>query len=135
MYPTGDVNTHDLALDGDGRDIWVNTRFGCLACHWCPTVSFVPRWWPPFLAGPDPGDRCHLNGLAVRDGRPYAVTCVSPVDSVDAWRDGRRDRGVVIDVASGEIIADGLSMPHSPRWTGPAFGWLTPVEASSASWM
>jgi uncharacterized protein (TIGR03032 family) len=33
----------------------------------------------------------------------------------DGWRDRRADGGVVIDVASGEIVAEGLSMPHSPR--------------------
>lgn len=27
-----------------------------------------------------------------------------------------RDGGVVIDIASGEIVCRGLSMPHSPRW-------------------
>jgi uncharacterized protein (TIGR03032 family) len=115
VFPTGDVNTHDLAVDGDGRDIWVNTRFGCLASV-SEEHSFVPRWWPPFLDGPEPGDRCHLNGLSMRDGRPYMVTCVSPGNVVDAWRSGRRDHGSVIDVGSGEIVATGLSMPHSPRW-------------------
>lgn len=116
-YPTGDLNAHDLALDAQGRDIWVNTRFGCLASvseEW----NFVPRWWPPFLPGPIPGDRCHLNGLAVRDGEPAWVTCVSPRAEVDAWRDGRRDQGVVIDVPTGEVVVAGLSMPHSPRWDG-----------------
>lgn len=117
VYVTGDVNAHDLAVDGGGRDIWVNTRFGCLASvseEW----SFVPRWWPPFLPGPEPGDRCHLNGLAMRDGRPHWVTCVGPVAEVDGWRNGRRDQGVVIDVGSGEVVTSGLSMPHSPRWDG-----------------
>jgi uncharacterized protein (TIGR03032 family) len=117
MYATGDVNTHDLALDGDGRDVWVNTRFGCLASV-SDVWSFVPRWCPPFLDGPEPGDRCHLNGLAMRDGSPFVTTCVSPGNVVDSWRDGRRDKGAVIDVASGEIVATGLSMPHSPRWDG-----------------
>lgn len=31
------------------------------------------------------------------------------------WREQRDDGGVVIDVGSNEIVADGLSMPHSPR--------------------
>lgn len=117
VFPTGDVNAHDLALDADGQPLWVNTRFGCLASvsdRW----SFVPRWWPPFLSGPEPGDRCHLNGLAMRDGRAGWVTCVSRSDTVDGWRDGRRDGGLVMDVATGETIATGLSMPHSPRWDG-----------------
>jgi len=115
MYPVGDVNIHDLVIEGDGRDLWVNTRFGCLAST-SETTSFVPRWWPPFLSGPQPGDRCHLNGLAVRDGAAAWVTLVSRSTEVDEWRDHRRDGGCVIDVRSGETLATGLSMPHSPRW-------------------
>ncbi len=115
MYPTGDVNIHDLAIEGDGRDLWVNTRFGCLAST-SETASFVPRWTPPFLPGPQAGDRCHLNGLAMKDGEAAWVTCVSPVTEVDRWRDGRRDQGCVLDVDSGEVVVTGLSMPHSPRW-------------------
>ncbi len=115
MSTVGNVNIHDLALEGDGRDLWVNTRFGCLAST-SASASFVPRWHPPFLAGPAPGDRCHLNGLAVIDGVAAYVTCVSESTEVDGWRDGRRDQGVVIDVARNEVVARGLSMPHSPRW-------------------
>ena len=110
----GNVNIHDLGLEADGRDLWVNTRFGCLAST-SDTTSFVPRWHPPFLPGPA-GDCCHLNGLAMVDGVARYVTCVSQSTQVDEWRYGRRDQGVVIDVASGEVVADGLSMPHSPRW-------------------
>lgn len=117
MSTVGNVNIHDLALEGDGRDLWVNTRFGCLAST-SDSASFVPRWHPPFLPGPAPGDRCHLNGLAMIDGVAAYVTCVSQSTEVDGWRDGRRDQGVVIDVAENEVVARGLSMPHSPRWWG-----------------
>ena len=47
--------------------------------------------------------------------RPAYVTAVSRSDVADGWRERRRDGGIVIDVASGEIVASGLSMPHSPR--------------------
>src|SRR5262249_12549346 len=60
-------------------------------------------------------DRCHLNGLAMDGARPAYVSAVSRSDVADGWRERRRDGGVVIDVASGEIVASGLSMPHSPR--------------------
>jgi uncharacterized protein (TIGR03032 family) len=43
------------------------------------------------------------------------VTSVSISDVADGWRDHRVAGGVVIDVATGEVIAKGLSMPHSPR--------------------
>jgi uncharacterized protein (TIGR03032 family) len=111
----GNVNIHDLGIEADGRDLWVNTRFGCLAST-SETKSFVPRWHPPFLPGPAAGDRCHLNGLAMVDGEARYVTCVSRSTEVDEWRNGRRDQGVVIDVRTGDVVVEGLSMPHSPRW-------------------
>ena len=52
----------------------------------------------------------------MRDGRPAFVTAIAASDVVDGWRGRRRDGGVVVDVASDEIVASGLSMPHSPRW-------------------
>lgn len=112
---TGYLNTHDLGVEEDGRVLLVNTRFGCLA-EPRDDASFSPVWWPHFLPGPFPNDRCHLNGLAIRDGRARYVTAVGPSAEVDGWRAHRRSGGVVLDVPSNEIIATGLSMPHSPRW-------------------
>jgi uncharacterized protein (TIGR03032 family) len=80
------------------------------------THSFKPLWRPPFISKLAAEDRCHLNGLAMRDGRAACVTAVSQSDVVDGWRDHRTGGGVVIDVQSNEIVARGLSMPHSPRW-------------------
>lgn len=114
-YTTGDIDIHDMAVDADGKLVFVNTLFGCLATL-SETHSFKPLWRPPFLSKLAAEDRCHLNGLAMKDGRPAYVTAVSRSDVVDGWRDHRVDGGVVIDVASNEIVVDGLSMPHSPRW-------------------
>lgn len=44
------------------------------------------------------------------------MTSVSQSDVADGWRDQRADGGCVVDVESNEVIATGLSMPHSPRW-------------------
>ena len=33
----------------------------------------------------------------------------------DGWRDRRADGGLVMDVTTDAIVAEGLSMPHSPR--------------------
>jgi uncharacterized protein (TIGR03032 family) len=114
-YTTGDVDAHDIAVDANGRVIFVCTLFGCLATV-SERASFQPLWRPPFLSALVPEDRCHLNGLALRDGRAAYVTAIADSDVVDGWRDRRRDGGCVIDVASNEIVARGLSMPHSPRW-------------------
>jgi len=114
-YTTGDIDIHDIAVDADGSIVFVSTLFSCLGTV-SDTHSFKPLWKPPFISRLAAEDRCHLNGLAMRDGQPAFVTAVSTTDVSDGWREKRRDGGVVVDVASGEIVASGLSMPHSPRW-------------------
>lgn len=97
-------------------ELWfVNTRFSCL-CTRSDTHSFVPQWRPPFISALAPQDRCHLNGLGMRDGRPAFVTALGSTDTPGGWRHDKKGGGVLLDVPSGEVIARGLSMPHSPRW-------------------
>lgn len=113
----GRVDVHDIGLaevDGATRPIFVNTLYNCLATI-SETASFRPLWRPRFVTALVPEDRCHLNGLAMDGGRPAFVSAVSRSDVADGWRERRHDGGVVIDVASGEIVASGFSMPHSPR--------------------
>jgi uncharacterized protein (TIGR03032 family) len=113
-WTTGDLDIHDVALGADGKLVFVNTLFGCLATV-SDTHSFVPLWKPPFLSKLAAEDRCHLNGLAMENGRPRYVTSVSQTDVNDGWRDRRRDGGTVTDVTTNDIVVTGLSMPHSPR--------------------
>lgn len=113
-YVTGDLDIHDIATDEDGNILFANTLFSCLATT-NTTHSFAEVWRPPFISKLAAEDRCHLNGLAMLDGKPKYMTAISNSDGVDGWRDRRTDGGVVIDVTTDEIIASGLSMPHSPR--------------------
>ena len=126
-YVTGDVDAHDLAIDRNGELVFVNTVFSCLARP-STTSSFVPVWRPPFISRLAAEDRCHLNGLCMVDGEPAFVTCVAQTDVADGWRARRRDGGTVIDVRTDEVVAEGLSMPHSPRWHQ---GQLWLVEAGT----
>src|SRR5580704_7385931 len=114
-YTTADLDVHDVAIDANGRPVFVATTFNCLATL-AERASFRPLWRPPFIAKLAAEDRCHLNGLAMVDGRPKYVTVVSQSDVVDGWRDRRRDGGCVLEAPSGRVVASGLSMPHSPRW-------------------
>jgi uncharacterized protein (TIGR03032 family) len=114
FHLTGDLDLHDIGVDADDRPIFVNTRFNCLATL-SPKHSFEPIWKPPFITGLLDGDKCHLNGLAMRKGKPAYVTSVSRSDVIDGWRDRRADGGGVIDVEANAIVCEGLSMPHSPR--------------------
>ena len=113
-WVTGDVDAHDVAFGADGRPIFVNTLFSCIAAV-SDGHSFRPLWKPPFVSRLAAEDRCHMNGMAVENGVPRYATAVSRSDVADGWRDRRRDGGVVLDIASGEVVAEGLSMPHSPR--------------------
>lgn len=82
-YTTGDLDIHDIAVEAGGRVVFAATRFGCLATL-SERASFTPLWRPPFLSALVPEDRCHLNGLALRDGRVRYVTAVSQSDVADA---------------------------------------------------
>jgi uncharacterized protein (TIGR03032 family) len=121
-YVTGDVDIHDLAVDQAGQPVFVNTLFSCLATL-DERYNFRPLWRPPFISRLAAEDRCHLNGLAIEEGRPRYVTAAGQSDVADGWRDRRRDGGCAIDVDSGAVIVDGLSMPHSPRLDGKRL-WL-----------
>ncbi len=134
VHITGDIDIHEMAwgksVVGDrwsaaqepppgaeaDAELWlINTRMSCL-CTIDRDHSFVPRWRPRFVSGLSPQDRCHLNGLAMVNGLPRYVTALGETDEAAGWRETKASGGVLIDIASGENIAHGLSMPHSPRW-------------------
>ena len=94
---------------------FVNTRFSCLATH-DPDHSFAPVWRPNFISQLTPDDRCHLNGIGLIDGKPRWVTALGETNTAGGWRENKKSGGILIDMDSDEIVARGLSMPHSPRW-------------------
>lgn len=114
---TGRLDVHDIGMmQTGGRKIpvFVNTLYSCLATI-SAEASFRALWRPPFISALTPEDRCHMNGLAMDGGRPAFVSALAATDTAEGWREHRRGGGVVVDVASGETVAGGLSMPHSPR--------------------
>jgi len=112
---TGAIDIHEMAWDAQGEIWYVNTLFSCL-CTLDGVSSFVPRWRPKFVSHYAPEDRCHLNGLAMRDGRARYVSALGETNTPQGWRANKRDGGILMDCVSGEVITRGLSMPHSPRW-------------------
>lgn len=121
-YTTGDIDVHEMALV-DRDVVFVNTRFSCL-CRINTDYSFEPIWRPNFITAYDPRDRCHLNGLAVRDNQIRYVSALGTSDEPRGWRADKASGGVIIDVQDDSIVLDGLSMPHSPRWYAKALWYL-----------
>jgi len=112
-HVTGEIRCHEIHWSGN--ELWVvNTLFSCL-CTLAPHHNFVPRWKPRFVTTLAAEDRCHLNGLALDNGRPRFVTCLGASDTQEGWRPGKAAGGCLIDVPTGQIVLNGLSMPHSPR--------------------
>jgi uncharacterized protein (TIGR03032 family) len=113
-FVTGNIHVHEMGWMAG--ELWVvNTLFSCL-CTLDAEHSFVPRWQPKFITDWAAEDRCHLNGMAARDGVPHYVTAMAETNEAAGWRPNKNSTGVVIDVPSNEVVARGLCMPHSPRW-------------------
>lgn len=112
---TGNIDIHEMGFT-DEKELWlVNTRMSCL-CTVSPEHSIVPRWHPPFISAYDLTDRCHLNGLAMRDGQPSYVSALGTTDTAAGWRKDKAHGGMLMDIRDNRMISSGLSMPHSPRW-------------------
>lgn len=127
-HVTGDIHVHEMAWANN--ELWfVNTTFSCL-CTLDRSYSFVPRWRPSFISALTPEDRCHLNGLAMVEGKPRYVTALGETDEDRGWRVNKKDGGILIDIVANRIVARGLSMPHSPRWHA---GRLWVLDSGSGS--
>jgi uncharacterized protein (TIGR03032 family) len=138
-YYTGHVDMHDL--EWSGQDLLaVNTRFSCLA-KVNTNFSFTPIWIPHFISKLAPEDRCHLNGMALVDGKPKYVSALGLTDSPEGWRSDKAHGGIIMDVDKNEIVVDELAMPHSPRiYNGElycllsAMGQLVKIDSGKGSY-
>jgi uncharacterized protein (TIGR03032 family) len=124
VHFTGALDIHDMLWTPRGL-LGVNTLFSCLF-ELDERFSFRPLWKPRFVSELAPEDRCHLNGVCSADGAPHFATALGATDVREGWREGKERGGVVVDVASGEIVLAGLAMPHSPRvYDGTLFALLS----------
>ena len=133
IHVTGDIDIHEMAYDAQG-ELWVvNTKF-CTLCTLDPEHSFNPVWRPPFVTGLAAEDRCHLNGLAMLNGKPKFVTALGEIDTPGGWRENKKTGGILMDVETNEILLRGLSMPHSPRWYNDRL-WVLESGEGSLAWV
>ena len=136
-YHTGPLDIHDLRFGKDGNLYAVNTLFSCIISI-DDNYNFTPYWKPPFIDKLVSEDRCHLNGMAMKNGTPKYATAFNTGNSFQSWRENITTGGVVIDLESDEVVAEGLAMPHSPRLYGEelyvllsATGELVRIDISS----
>lgn len=113
-YLTGELFLHDIHISNGGVYA-INTLFS--------TISFIDGeegfkniWRPEFISELAPEDRCHLNGMAIKDDKPKYVTALGDGNSKGSWRENKLSGGVLIDVETNEVILKNLPMPHSPRF-------------------
>ena len=139
-FYTGAVMMHDMDWNESGELIGVNTSFSCL-CRVDGEFSFTPIWQPHFITKLESEDRCHLNGMAMQQGRPKYVTALGVSDSRQGWRDDKLSGGCIMDVDSNEFVIKNLAMPHSPRiFNGELYallsatGELIKVDADTGSY-
>lgn len=119
-YLVGGCDIHDIVSGSRFGDtnyelVFVNTLYSCIAAidfHY----GFRPLWKPEFISALSPEDRCHLNGLGTKDGEIAFATLCGRFDTPLGWKATKNGGGMVIDVRDNQVLCQGLSMPHSPRW-------------------
>ncbi len=116
-YHTGPLDIHDLRFGNDGSLFAVNTLFSCII-KINDDYNFIPYWTPPFIDKLISEDRCHLNGMALKNGIPKYATAFNQGNSFQSWRENITKTGVIFDIDSNETIIGNLPMPHSPRLFG-----------------
>jgi len=113
-YHTGALDIHDLQFGENDTLYGVNTLFSCLV-KLNDDYNFVPVWKPKHITELVSEDRCHLNGMALKDGKPKYASAFGLGNTHQSWRDTVTTGGVIFDVDSHEVVAANLPMPHSPK--------------------
>ena len=116
-YHTGALDIHDLSFGKNEQLFAVNTLFSCIVTI-DDNYNFTPYWKPPFIDKIVSEDRCHLNGLALKNGKPKYATAFNEGNTPQSWRENVTTSGVIFDLETNETIVKGLPMPHSPRLFG-----------------
>lgn len=116
-YHTGALDIHDLSFGQNDQLFAVNTLFSCIV-KIDGNYNFTPYWKPPFIDKIVSEDRCHLNGLALKNGKPKYATAFNEGNTARSWREKITTSGVIFDLETNETIVKNLPMPHSPRLFG-----------------
>ena len=129
-YLPGALYLHDLALIG-GR-LHANAVGMNAVVELPESGGYRPVWWPASIGprqarrgrGAPRFDRNYLQLNSIAAGRDLASSCFSAsVAEPSARRPGHRNfpvdrRGVIFSGRTREVLATGLTRPHSARWRG-----------------
>ncbi|MFK7757745.1 MAG: TIGR03032 family protein [Flavobacteriales bacterium] len=113
-FNTGNVDIHDLNFGENGELYAVNTLFSCIVSI-DAEYNFTPYWKPNFINKYVSEDRCHLNGMAMKNGKPKYASAFNEGNTARSWKENITKTGVIFDVETGEVVCRNLGMPHSPR--------------------
>lgn len=115
-FYTTDLDIHDIVVNQQDEIYFVTSQFNCVATPTDKGQCFEVYWKPPWISNIVSEDRCHLNGLALRDNLPRYITTISVSNVLRGWRENRHMGGIVYDIKEDRVVCSGLSIPHSPRW-------------------
>jgi uncharacterized protein (TIGR03032 family) len=110
----GALVTYDIAVPATGAPLFTSALCNCVAMP-SRRLNFTAVWKPPFVTDLVGEDRCHLTGLALDGAKLAYVTCAAESNVAGGWQDSLNSGGVVVDVEANDVLAKGISLPHSPR--------------------
>lgn len=111
-FNTGIVDTHEIVWSEDELLI-TNTLFSSIS-KMSHRYHFDLFWKPDFISELAPEDKCHLNGVALMNGKPRYATMFAKTDEAKGWRKLPYDSGMLMDIETGEVLLSDLALPHSP---------------------
>ncbi len=113
--PLGDVRLRSLPMARDLHDVQIiNNEILVVASHE-NAVFTIPQFGAPVRIKQLPGepDAWHLNCLAGHEDKIFASAFCNGRRH-RGWIDCHAGSGIVFSLATGEVVATGLDMPHSP---------------------
>ncbi len=111
-YTTGRVDAHDVLIGKDS--VYIVYTHANMICELNDGL-LSKVWSPPIIEQNALEDRCHLNGICLKDGALAFATSLGNSNENDGWRKDLPSGGMLYNIQTNEVISNQLYMPHSPR--------------------
>ena len=109
-HVTGEIGITSLAIANDSSLLFTTPLFSTVATT-SPQYNFKSIWKPPFISSVTPENRCYLNGMGVHNGELKYASAWSEGDTKFSWMFDYKNKGVVIDTVTNEIVCRDLTLP------------------------